>query len=258
MTTGEREIEPAEAAIVELIFREFVAGVAPKAIARRLNQDGIPGPFEGTWNPSTIHGNSKRGTGILNNELYVGRLIWNRLRYVKNPDTGKRISRLNPQAEWITKEIPSLRIVSDELWNAAKDRQSATRRMITGAGNIGFARRPRYLFSGLSKCGVCGAGFIMAGRNRLACFGAREKGTYDNRLTIRRDEVEARVLKALEEKLLNQELFEEFCEEFTRETNRLRMQHRASLSAAQREIERIEARRKKLIEMVMEAWRLQW
>ena len=251
VTTGEREIEPAEAAIVERIFREFVAGVAPKAIARRLNQDGIPGPFEGTWNPSTIHGNSKRGTGILNNELYVGRLIWNRLRYVKNPDTGKRISRLNPQAEWITKEIPSLRIVSDELWNAAKDRQSATRRTITRAGNIGFARRPQYLFSGLSKCGVCGAGFIMAGRNRLACFGAREKGTCSNRLTIRRDEVEARVLKALQDQLLNQELFEEFCEEFTREMNRLRMEHRASLSAAEREIERIEIRRKKLIEMVM-------
>jgi hypothetical protein len=82
--------------------------------------------------------------------------------------------------------------VSDELWNAAKDRQRATRRTITRTGNIGFARRPQYLFSGLSKCGVCGAGFIMAGRNRLACFGAREKGTCDNRLTIRRDEVEAR------------------------------------------------------------------
>jgi hypothetical protein len=91
----------------------------------------------------------------------------------------------------------------------------------------------------------------MAGRNRLACFGAREKGTCENRLTIRRDEVEVRVLKALEEKLLNQELFEEFCEEFTREMNRLRMEHRASLSAAEREIERIEIRRKKLIEMVM-------
>jgi site-specific DNA recombinase len=88
--------------------------------------------------------------------------------------------------------------------------------------NIGFARRPPYLFSGLSKCGICGAGFIMAGRNRLACFGARDKGTCDNHLTIRREEVEARVLKALEEKLLNQELFEEFCEEFTREMNRLR------------------------------------
>jgi site-specific DNA recombinase len=92
----------------------------------------------------------------------------------------------------------------------------------------------------------------MAGRNRLACFGAREKGICDNRLTIRRDEVEARVLKALEDKLLRQDLFDEFCDEFTREMNRLRMQHRANLTAAEREIERIEARRKKLIEMVME------
>lgn len=252
LTTGEREIEPGEAAIVDRIFREYVAGIAPKAIAKRLNHEGIAGPFGGTWSPSTIHGNSRRGTGILNNELYIGRLIWNRLRYVKNPDTGKRISRLNPNAEWITKEIPFLRIVSDKLWNAAKDRQSVTRRTITRAGNIGFARRPQYLFSGLSKCGICGAGFIMAGRNRLACFGAREKGTCDNRLTVRRDEVEARVLKALQEKLLRQDLFDEFCEEFTREMNRLRMQHRASLSVAEREIERIEARRKKLIEMVME------
>jgi site-specific DNA recombinase len=252
LTTGEREIEPGEAVIVDRIFREYVAGIAPKAIAKRLNQDWAAGPFGGTWSPSTIHGNPKRGTGVLNNELYIGRLIWNRLRYVKNPDTGKRISRLNVKAEWITKEIPSLRIVSDELWNAAKDRQSATRRTITRAGNIGFARRPQYLFSGLSKCSICGAGFIMAGRNRLACFGAREKGTCDNRLTIRRDEVEARVLKALQEKLLRQDLFDEFCGEFTREMNRLRMQHRASLSAAEREIERIEARRKKLIEMVME------
>ena len=60
------------------------------------------------------------------------------------------------------------------------------------------------------------------------------------------------MLKALQEKLLRQDLFEEFCDEFTREMNRLRMEHRASLSAAEREIERIEVRRKKLIEMVMD------
>ena len=102
---------------MDRIFREYVAGIAPKAIAKRLNHDGIAGPFGGTWSPGTIHGNAKRGTGILNNELYIGRLIWNRLRYVKNPDTGKRISRLNPNAEWITKEILFLRIVSARQTN---------------------------------------------------------------------------------------------------------------------------------------------
>lgn len=47
------------------------------------------------WGPSTIAGNAARGSGILNNELYLGRLVWNRLRYVKDPSTGKRVSRLN-------------------------------------------------------------------------------------------------------------------------------------------------------------------
>src|SRR3954462_6267585 len=152
----------------------------------------------------------------------------------------------------MSREVPQLRIVPDDIWTAAKSRQQQTRHAVKTAGAIGVAKRPQYLFSGLTKCGVCGAGFIMAGRNRLGCFGARDQGRCDNLLTIRRDEVEARVLNALQEKLLRHDLFEEFCEEFTREMNRLRMEHRAGLSAAEREIDRIEARRKKLIEMVMD------
>jgi site-specific DNA recombinase len=92
----------------------------------------------------------------------------------------------------------------------------------------------------------------MSSKNRLGCFGARDQGRCDNHLTIRRDEVEARVLRALQDKLLRQDLFEEFCDEFTREMNRLRMEHRASLSAAEHEVDRIEARRKKLVESIME------
>src|SRR6478752_570671 len=119
VTTGEREIVPGEARIVDRIFRQFIAGVSPKQIAKNLNREAVPGPSGGPWSPSTIYGNAKRGTGILNNELYVGRLVWNRLRYVKNPDTGKRVSRLNPEAEWMRKEVPQLRIVSDGSWAAA-------------------------------------------------------------------------------------------------------------------------------------------
>ena len=47
------------------------------------------------WNDTTIRGHGKRGTGIINNEVYIGQLIWNRLRYIKDPSTGKRVSRLN-------------------------------------------------------------------------------------------------------------------------------------------------------------------
>jgi site-specific DNA recombinase len=63
----------------------------------------------------------------------------------------------------------------------------------------------------------------MGSANRLCCFGARDQGTCSNNLTIRRNEAEARVLKGLQEKLLRQDLFEEFCDEFSREMNRLRL-----------------------------------
>jgi hypothetical protein len=171
---------------------------------------------------------------------------------VKNPDTGKRVSRLNPEAEWMRKQVPELRIVPDDLWSAAKSRQQQTRHTVKTAGTLGAAKRPQYLFSGLTKCGVCGAGFIMSGKNRLGCFGARDQGRCDNHLTIRRDEVEARVLRALQEKLLQQDLFEEFCDEFTREMNRLRMEHRASLSSAKREVERIGTRIKKHLNLMLD------
>ena len=248
ITTGEREIEPTEAAVIERIFREFVGGASPKQIAKRLNQEGVRGPLGARWNPSTIHGNAPRGTGILNNELYVGRLVWNRLRYIKNPDTGRRVSRLNPRSDWITKAVPELRIISDELWERAKLRQDATRRVLASATSIVRARRPQYLFSGLTKCGSCGSGFVLKSRNRLSCFGSTDKGICNNHLTIRRDEIEARVLHALQEKLLRRDLFEEFCQEFTREVNRLRMAARASVTATERELRRVESEIAKLVQ----------
>ena len=85
ITTGEREIDPARARIVVRIFEEFVNGRSPKATAQQLNAEHVPGPSGGPWGPSTIHGHAGRGTGVLNNELYIGQLVWNRLRYLNRP-----------------------------------------------------------------------------------------------------------------------------------------------------------------------------
>ncbi|MFN2446905.1 MAG: recombinase family protein [Vicinamibacterales bacterium] len=62
VSTGECEIEPAKAAVVERIFREFVSGRPPKQIAKTLNQQGVAGPFGGKWSRSTLYGHAKRGT----------------------------------------------------------------------------------------------------------------------------------------------------------------------------------------------------
>ncbi len=71
-------------------------------------------PSGGDWGFSTINGNPKRGNGILNNEMYVGKIVWNRQRFVKDPDTGKRQARANPELEWVVQEAPKLRIIGDE------------------------------------------------------------------------------------------------------------------------------------------------
>ena len=252
MATGEREVVPAQAEVVRRIFSVYSTGMSPKAIARQLNAERCPGPGGAPWNPSTIHGNPGRGTGILNNELYIGRLVWNRLRYVKDPDTGKRVSRPNPPSELVTTAVLELRIVDDELWNQVKARQLEMRRVASKGDPKQFnrARRPKYLFSGLTKCAECGGGYVMYWRDRLACFGARARGTCTNRLTISRQEVEERVLVALRDKLMRRDLFEDFCHEYVRELNRLRMEHRASLSNARMELAGVEREIRKLVQAI--------
>jgi hypothetical protein len=60
--------------------------------------------------------------------------VWNRLRYVKDPVTGKRVSRSNPASDWVTTSVPELRIVDDDLWNQVKARQIEMRR-VTSKGD---------------------------------------------------------------------------------------------------------------------------
>jgi site-specific DNA recombinase len=90
---GVREIDETEAAVIRRIFSDFAAGKSPRRIAAELNREGVRGPAGRPWGDTTIRGHALRGTGVLRNELYVGRLVWNRLRYSKNPTSGRRVSR---------------------------------------------------------------------------------------------------------------------------------------------------------------------
>ena len=144
----------------------------------------------------------------------------------------------------MTTDVPQLRIVDDDLWHQVKTRQAEMRRVTSNGDPKRFnqARRPKFLFSGLTQCAECGAGYVIYWRDRLACFGARSRGTCSNRLTVSRQEVEERVLVALRDKLMRRDLFEDFCREYVRELNRLRMEHRAGLSHGRQELAVVESR----------------
>lgn len=252
--TGERTINPEQAAIVNRIFRDFAGGKSPKKIAFELNKEGISGPSGKGWGASTIYGNRQRGTGIINNELYIGRMIWNRLRYIKDPDTGKRVSRLNPQEEWIIKDVPELRIVEQELWDSVKDKQGAIKEQHT---EFWGKQRPPNLFSFLLKCGCCHGGFSKISKTHYGCSTARNKGTCDNRLGIHQEKMEQAVLTALKKHLMDSDLCAIFCEEYTAHLNALGSQKRQTQTGYKNELEQLEKNRQRIVQAVMDGFATQ-
>ncbi|MAS15401.1 MAG: resolvase [Nitratireductor sp.] len=253
---GDRTINEFQAEVVRRIFRDYAAGKSAKTIAFALNKEGIPAPSGGDWGFSTINGNPKRGNGILNNEMYVGKIVWNRQRFVKDPSTGKRQARPNPEEEWVIQEAPELRILDDDLWSAVKARQEKNKiarkeNDEADLSRINTRRRPKYLFSGLTKCSCCGGGYSAISATLIGCATARNKGTCNNRVNIRRDELESRVLNALRTKLVDPELFAHFCEVFTQEMNRLRMEGRAGIASAEAELAKVNRELEKILDLYL-------
>nr|WP_233093160.1 recombinase family protein [Paracoccus sp. IB05] len=219
---GDREIIPEEAAVVQRIFHAYLDGESPNKIADMLNREGVSGPRGGKWDKSTIHRNPKRGTGILNNELYIGKLVWNRQKFIKDPQTGKPQARPNPESDWIIKDVPELRIIDQDLWDKVKARQEG--RKIEQTEREAWERRePRFLLTGLVKCGCCGGGFSTIGKDRFGCSNSRNKGTSvcPNRTGITRQDLEGRILTILSDRLMDPELVKVFAAEYIAERNRL-------------------------------------
>lgn len=123
---GKSEFEPNrhQAGVIHSIFARYADEESPRAIAHSLNAAGEPGPLGGTWTPSTIHGDRRIGDGTLHQELYIGARLFNRRRYRKHPDTGRRSSVLNPPEDRIHQPAPALRIIDDELWARVQSRKA--------------------------------------------------------------------------------------------------------------------------------------
>jgi site-specific DNA recombinase len=217
---GRREIVEVEASVVRRIFDSYAAGRSPRDIAAALNREGVPGPRGGPWNASTVAGSRKRANGILQNALYIGRIVWNRQSFIKDPDTGRRVSRPNPESERMTAETPELRIVTDDVWTKVQARKARR------SGERTYATRPRHLLSGLLKCDHCGSGYVVSGRDKrglyLRCSRMVETGLCDNKRTVALDDIETRVIGGIEKHLASPDLIAEYVREYQRAWAKLR------------------------------------
>ena len=111
--------------MIRRIFEDYASGRSSRMIAAGLNRDGVLSPRGGQWGASAINGGRSRASGILYNEAYVGKLVYNRTTFSKDPETGRRISRALPVSERVTATVESLRIISDEVWQAGKNARPA-------------------------------------------------------------------------------------------------------------------------------------
>lgn len=199
---GEPEVVEEEADVVRRIFEEYNAGTSPKAICRLLNAEGIAAPRGKLWAPSALLGFASRGTGILRSPIYRGRIVWNRVTMVRDPDTGRRVSRVNPKDEWQTAEAPDLAIIDAETWDQVQAQLEARSKPEA----IVRQRRPQRLLSGLIKCGACGSGMAVAGvdksgRTRLRCSAHTNSGACPNPRTFYLDDVEELIIEGLSNEL---------------------------------------------------------
>ncbi len=111
---SEKVIDDATAHHVEEAFRLFVdEKQSPQKIARRFNDLRVKG--RNTWDPLCI-------VQLLTRSTYIGIEFDNKTRWKHDQVTGAVTVIDLPKEEWQRREVPHLRIVSDELFEKAQQR----------------------------------------------------------------------------------------------------------------------------------------
>ena len=197
VTTGRRRIDPKEAEVVRRIFNEAAAGRETRKIAAGLNRDGIPSPRGKKWAAATILGDRPRGSGLLRQPLYIGRVIFGRWRTHHHPVTGRRVLRQQPRSAWVVVDVPHLAIVPREQFKRVQEildaqgtgRRDAQRRENAARASTKASRPPRYLTSGCTWCASCGGRVTSAHTNYIVCRAWKEHRACTQRHLFRRDAV---------------------------------------------------------------------
>src|SRR5437016_2616642 len=155
------EINGEEAEVVRRMFKMYADGMGVGQSAKQLNREGVPAPVPAK---NRLHRAWSRYTvwEMLRNERYRGVLVWNRTKKVRNPETGRKISKSRPESERVRVEVPELRIVPEDLWQAVHDRIAHVKDAL-GIARVGGLSRTRrtYLFSGMLACGECNSSMVI-------------------------------------------------------------------------------------------------
>lgn len=149
---GSMEIDPEQAEIVRRVYREFLEGMTPPAIAKRLNEEGIKGvKGKVSWHASIVF-------GMLQNEKFKGDSLLQKTYTVDFLE--KKTAKNTGQIEqyYVTGSHPA--IIDDETWEAVQLEIKRRDQYMRGHGLT------KYGYAGCSSpyvskvfCGECGCSF---------------------------------------------------------------------------------------------------
>lgn len=157
--------EPA-AELVRRIFRMFAQGIGYNKMAKIFREEHIPTPiaYFNQHNPDYFRSDYWRKEFdwhvtsirvILNNEVYLGKLIYGKQR---NKSMKSKHKVRNPQQDWIVVENCHEPLISQELWDAAH-KVMASKHHPTLSGEV-------QIFAGLLYCSDCGHALTYSQKQR--------------------------------------------------------------------------------------------
>jgi site-specific DNA recombinase len=215
----ERVINEHEATIVRRVFELCVQGYGKVRIAKTLNDERAAAPRAQQGRPNGWAASSIRE--VLYRPLYRGELVYNRTKK-RNP-WGQHQQTPRPVQDWIHREAPALRIVSEALWTAAHARlEDAKTKYLRGTDGRLWGR-PRgtdskYLLPGFGRCACCNGVMHVRtrdhGRKRAAfyaCTSYHKRGSTvcTNRLEVPMEQTDSLVLGKIRDQVLTTDIINE-------------------------------------------------
>lgn len=249
------EIISEEAEIIRRVFNEYANGKSLRKIVQDLNLEKVP-TRKGSWNSSTI-------SKMLENKKFIGKYIWGKYKSVKNPLTRKKTRKSNPANQVREMDMPSLRIISDELWDQVQQRLTLTEGMHpTTVGKKGFPGKqtsyvksnPPQLLSGALRCSCCSGSMVQVSGKSGGYYGCQnhQKGVCSNETLIRREILEDHFMNAVFEKVLVPEYLDSIYEKAFEVVKKEFAHIPEELSRKKLDLQKAQRQVKKLIEFLVD------
>ena len=169
---GHLIIDDEAAEVVREVFNLFAQGYGKSAIARMLNDRGIPNPTEYKRRKGLRYSEAKGRNStlwryfsiadMLENEMYIGNMVQGKYKSVSYKS---KVNKPCPRDEWVIVENTHEPIIDRELWNRVQELRSQKAKPFGDTGKIG-------IFTKKAKCMNCDYNMLTAknrGKHYLRC-----------------------------------------------------------------------------------------